>query len=577
MLKNKIKLVIWDLDETFWEGTLSEEKIKGIERNKEIVKELTRRGVVNSICSKNDYFKAKEQLIKMDMWGYFVFPKISWGPKGVQIENTIKEMSLRADNVLFIDDNRMNLEEARFFCPQISIFEPQEILPHLLTLPQLKGKDDDNTERLKQYKVLEEKLNSKEELNVSNIEFLRQSEIKIYIDYNYKENEDRILELIERTNQLNYTKIRLNDNGVLELREKVSSYLYNCGVIHCKDNYGDYGIVGFYLMKTLPNGKKTLEHFVFSCRTMNMGLECYIYQMLGKPEIDIIEDVAYPLYLYESVDWIKNIDGNIFFSSEQKNESIEESLLLLGPCHLLQLENFLPGCSSYVHYIKNDQMVKFDCPGFFLNNLEDVCSSDIFEKTDVWGKSEFIEFHEKIKHVDKIVLHIGDILHDYKVLKYGSLIFRGNKKLERSGLFEVVEHDINRKIRYLDDILSYLTSEIKDNAQIYVVDSVLNAKTSVSRIEYRLAFSIYLDQLNIERINIVRMNTLVDEVNDGSHLSRMGYYNLSKIIKGELDINNVRFDFSVLGNYSKGNIGVKFEKIKESFIKSSKILIKRII
>ena len=43
----KIKLIIWDLDETFWEGTLSEEGIKPIERHKELVISLSRRGPQN--------------------------------------------------------------------------------------------------------------------------------------------------------------------------------------------------------------------------------------------------------------------------------------------------------------------------------------------------------------------------------------------------------------------------------------------------------------------------------------------------------------------------------------------------
>ncbi len=30
MIKDKIKLVIWDMDETFWKGTISEEKITPI-------------------------------------------------------------------------------------------------------------------------------------------------------------------------------------------------------------------------------------------------------------------------------------------------------------------------------------------------------------------------------------------------------------------------------------------------------------------------------------------------------------------------------------------------------------------
>jgi hypothetical protein len=34
---NKIKLVIWDLDETFWKGTLSEEGIIPIQSNIELI------------------------------------------------------------------------------------------------------------------------------------------------------------------------------------------------------------------------------------------------------------------------------------------------------------------------------------------------------------------------------------------------------------------------------------------------------------------------------------------------------------------------------------------------------------
>ena len=63
-MEEKIKLVIWDLDETFWEGTISENAGKSInipERNINIVKELTNRGIINSICSKNDYDTVREE------------------------------------------------------------------------------------------------------------------------------------------------------------------------------------------------------------------------------------------------------------------------------------------------------------------------------------------------------------------------------------------------------------------------------------------------------------------------------------------------------------------------------------
>ena len=52
MLLDSIKLVIWDLDETFWQGTISEGPISFVENNIEVARKPTVRGVVNAICFK---------------------------------------------------------------------------------------------------------------------------------------------------------------------------------------------------------------------------------------------------------------------------------------------------------------------------------------------------------------------------------------------------------------------------------------------------------------------------------------------------------------------------------------------
>src|ERR1700757_2447310 len=115
----KIKLVIWDLDETFWKGTLSEEEIEPIEDNIQLVKELTDRGIINSIVSKNDFEQAKNKLIELGIWDYFCFPAIEWSPKGMLIQRVIEQCQLRDINVLYLDDNHLNLEEAKFYNPNI--------------------------------------------------------------------------------------------------------------------------------------------------------------------------------------------------------------------------------------------------------------------------------------------------------------------------------------------------------------------------------------------------------------------------------------------------------------------------
>jgi hypothetical protein len=53
-----------------------------------------------------------------------------------------------------------------------------------------------------------------------------------------------------------------------------------------------------------------LIHFVFSCRTMNMGIEQFVYQYLGKPKITVPPDVAYGLEKDKTIDWISVSGSN---------------------------------------------------------------------------------------------------------------------------------------------------------------------------------------------------------------------------------------------------------------------------
>ena len=89
----KTKLVIWDLDETFWDGTLSEGGIKFKEKTLLLIEELTTKGIMNSICSKNNFMDVKTQFLTngyMKFWQLFVFPSIDWTPKGMRVKNIIQ-------------------------------------------------------------------------------------------------------------------------------------------------------------------------------------------------------------------------------------------------------------------------------------------------------------------------------------------------------------------------------------------------------------------------------------------------------------------------------------------------------
>lgn len=236
-----IKLVIWDLDDTLWTGTLSEGGVFLPEEHRQLIVDLTEVGIINSICSKNDLELTKQELMRLGIWDYFVFASINWENKGARLKYTIEQMSLRPTNVLFIDDNTFNLQEAKHYLPDLQVAMP-DIVPDIIEHVKKLSKKDINQKRLKQYKLLEEKAIAATKYD-TNEAFLYASNIRVQINKNCIPVADRIHELILRTNQLNYTKNRISFE---ELHAMLNDNQYDCGYVMVNDKYGDYGIVGFY-------------------------------------------------------------------------------------------------------------------------------------------------------------------------------------------------------------------------------------------------------------------------------------------------------------------------------------------
>lgn len=328
--KHEIKLVIWDLDETFWKGVLSEGGVELVQENITIAKELVNRGIMNSICSKNDPGQVKAFLESIGLWDFFIFPKISWNrwnPKGKMVQDIINDTQLRGSNILFIDDNHLNLKEAQFYNPDIATAFP-DFIPEILNHPSFKGKSDPNHSRLQQYKVLEKKAAGKEQYS-SNEDFLESCNIKASIIKDCSDYADRIYELIHRTNQLNYTKKRIAKE---EVREIIEDPGIETAIIEVVDDYGDYGVVGFYALKD-----GDLLHFVFSCRILNLGVEQWLYATLGYPSLSIEGKVATKLNKQDMPHWINSTKEHTVVKNRGVSLNKKIKCLIRGTCDLEQV------------------------------------------------------------------------------------------------------------------------------------------------------------------------------------------------------------------------------------------------
>ncbi len=325
---DKIKLIIWDLDEPFWKGTISEGTVFIPDNHIELVRRLTDIGIINSICSKNNLQSVDDKLKECGVRDFFVFPSVNWHSKGTRIKQLITDLQLRPANVLFLDDNSSNLNEALFYCPELMTAGP-EVITDLLEAAYKSTKEDKDHRRLAQYKILEKK-HAAQALCPSNEKFLFSSGIKVDFENDCQNHLERIHDLVWRSNQLNFTKVRSTQE---ELSALFADNAIQCGYVSVNDKFGDYGITGFYALK----GDK-LIHFCFSCRILGMGIEQYVYNYLQRPKLEIVGEVISDLTAMECPKWINQIaeqESDVSFGYTVAEDA--HIVLMKGPCDLFQI------------------------------------------------------------------------------------------------------------------------------------------------------------------------------------------------------------------------------------------------
>jgi FkbH-like protein len=135
------KLLLLDLDNTLWGGTLDECGTRPIDLGfegiglayrefQQAIKDISQRGILLGIVSKNDESQVREILKSHPAMALreedFCLIKASWNPKSRSIREIVDTLDLAPDSFIMLDDNPREREE-------ISLDFPEIILP---TLPE---------------------------------------------------------------------------------------------------------------------------------------------------------------------------------------------------------------------------------------------------------------------------------------------------------------------------------------------------------------------------------------------------------------------------------------------------------
>lgn len=130
-----VKCLIWDLDNTLWEGVLLEgDTVELHPQVREIIETLDDRGILQSIASRNDEEAAMRKLAEYGLEDFFLHPQINWGPKSASVAQIAERLNIATKSLAFIDDQPYEREEVAASHAEVFCIDAHE-LPSLLSMP----------------------------------------------------------------------------------------------------------------------------------------------------------------------------------------------------------------------------------------------------------------------------------------------------------------------------------------------------------------------------------------------------------------------------------------------------------
>lgn len=281
----KVKCVVWDLDNTLWNGTLVEtEDPMTLTLNpcvRKVIEELDQRGILQSVASKNDFEPAMEVLNYLGLAEYFLYPQISWGPKSGSVEQIAKNLNIGIDTLALIDDTAFERQQVQSVCPQVRTYDVTE-MESLLACPEFDvPATAESRSRRAMYRA-EEQRNTLMKAEHADIEdFLRKCNLKLHLFTPTTEEEKlRCYELIVRTNQLNMSGKKYTPE---EFEEVLARPGYKNFAFFCADDFGEYGIVGFGQYR-VEGDVLVFTEFAMSCRVAGKFVESALFAHLLESE-----------------------------------------------------------------------------------------------------------------------------------------------------------------------------------------------------------------------------------------------------------------------------------------------------
>ena len=293
------KIIALDLDNTLWGGVIGEDGVDGIELSdhkegqryydfQRQLLEMKNRGIVLGIVSKNNEEDAEAairnhpaMLLRDDE---FVSRKINWENKALNLKAMEGELNLTEGGFIFIDDNPVERETVKGECPDMLVPDFPEDTTELLSFAEaiwfdycrplrVLGEDLKKTQMYQN--EAKRKLEQESSLNLD--DYIAKLEMVADIHRMRDTELERVVQLINKTNQFNVTTKRYTQAEVEKIAADPNNAIY---VVYSSDKYGDSGLISVIILIGSEVDVR-IDTFLMSCRVMGRKLEDVILNELA--------------------------------------------------------------------------------------------------------------------------------------------------------------------------------------------------------------------------------------------------------------------------------------------------------
>lgn len=280
----RVKCVVWDLDDTLWDGTLLEgDDLAVPEANRRLVRTLDEHGILQSVASRNEPGPVAERLRAFGLDAYFLYPQVGWSAKSASLRAVIRELNISPDSVLFVDDSEFERAEVASELPQVRCMTRQELHALVAGGGVLPARVTDDARRRRSMYLAESRRRSHEvAFDGPGEEFLRSLDMTLRVREATPADLARAAELTQRTHQLNTTGITFDE---AELASLTGHPDHRVLVAELDDRFGTYGTIGLAVIGTgrpdaateadRPAGAVppwTIRLLLMSCRVMGRNV-----------------------------------------------------------------------------------------------------------------------------------------------------------------------------------------------------------------------------------------------------------------------------------------------------------------